>query len=807
MITSFIKSITYIAYRSVNSIYNRNNIFLSTIWISTLIFFCIVILLILLLLPWRDIQKVNELNNYRPPLPSRLLDRKGRLITTFFRDHRIMIDFDQIPKHLLHTFIAMEDNHFYDHLGFDIQAVLRAFIANLQSGNIRQGGSTITQQLAKVILTDRSRTYSRKFKEIFLSVLIEMIHSKNDILRLYFNQIYFGHGNYGVEAASRFYFKKSITDINIGEAAILASLPAAPNRYSPIKNPKLSLRRITHVFLKMIDMNFITRAEAVKEFENILTYYKNLNVAPTYTAYGLRQDKAPFFTELIRKKLENQIGKKALYNEGLTIHSSLDLDHQRIAQETLWDALEKQNEISRKYIFAKHSQLAQEYSHVLGLMQLAFDLPEFKIKRNLAQYKLWLNFHKDISENLEILNLGMGGDKYLDSFLAWIRADNPFQNRYLSVQGAFVEIDHKTGEITAMVGGSKFHSQNQINRTMQIKRQPGSTFKALIYASALETQKVTPATIFPDSPVVFLDQEGDNWIPENYSGGYRGFINLRDALAYSANMVSIAVTREVSLRNILSKIAASLRVPKANIPFNLSLALGTYEVSPMQMTHAFSLFPRGGKDIDLVYYTKITDSKGEVIKEVNLNKKYKSIFKPSTASIMTSMLQDVVSKGTGVKVRTEGGYHGFAAGKTGTTQNYKDAWFVGFNKRYTSSLWIGYDRSVFSLGTGQAGGNVAAPVWGKYQRKLEIILKENNKKENDHFIQGKVTKAIICKATGKQYNANCFCNETYEEIFAPDTIPDNSCDTVFEENPEFRVFDSLENNNKDQDDFFKDDDI
>ena len=773
-------------------------LFLKVMGIVGLLFFCF-------LLTWLDVKSIYELKNYRPPLPSKLLDRKGRLISTYFRDQRIMVEYKKIPSSLIQAFISTEDNHFYEHFGFDLQAVFRAFLANFQSGGIRQGGSTITQQLAKVILTDRSKTYARKLKELFMAMLIEQMFTKQEILNLYFNQIYFGHGNYGVEAASRFYFKKTISEINMAEAAIIASLPSAPNRYSPVRNPHLSMQRLTHVLMKMIDFGYLTVQEAVTAFQSNIDYYQELNISPSTTAYGIRTDQASYFTEYLRIILEKKFGKKKLYEEGLEIHSSLDLDHQKVAEETLWSALKRQSEISRKYIFGKHLQLAGSYSHIMDLIQLSFDISPIRNQKTLAEYQIWLIFQNELLEKAEVLNLGLGGELNLNRFLKKLLRDNPFQNRYLSVQGAFVETDHKTGGLTAMVGGSPFHSLNQINRAIHSSRQPGSTFKALIYASAIESKKITPATIFSDSPVVFLDKEGDSWMPENYSQGYRGFINVREALTHSANMVSIAVAREAKLSSLLPYITQGLGVNERAIPYNLSVALGTAEVTPLQMMKAFSLFPRGGEELPLHFITKIIDSNGKVLEEY-VPEFPKRILSVSTATLMTSMLQDVVTEGTGTRVRSEGGYLGFAAGKTGTSQNFRDVWFVGYNNRYTSALWMGYDRFAFSLGPGQAGGNVAAPVWGKYQRRLANIRKKilknvkDKKKEMEektsedtenalsqaisqeqefeasYLVTTELVKVNICKITGKRVNPDCFCPEIYEEVFVKDTVPDDQCD-------------------------------
>ena len=754
-------------------------------------------LFFIFVLVWIDIPKIYALKGYRPTLPSLLLDRKGRLISRFFEKNRIMVEYGQIPAPLINAFIATEDNHFYDHFGLDFQAVMRAFAANFQSGVIRQGGSTITQQLAKVILTDRKRTYTRKVKEIIMATMIEFLFTKKEILTLYLNQIYFGHGNYGVEAASRFYFNKSVQNLTSGEAAILAGLPSAPNRYSPVRNPRLSLRRLTHVIMKMIDCGYLSIQKGRAHFQETLTYYHTLNVSPTATAFGSREDKAPYFTEYIRKKLEKEVGRQALYQEGLEIHSTLDLDHQKLATKALWKALEEQSKKSGRYIFNKHANLSEAYSPVLDLLSMSFDIPQLKPKRRLLDYKIWLNFQKDILEKIEVLNLALGGDHTFDSFLQKRLKNNPFQNRYLSVQGAFIEVDHKTGGVTMMVGGAPFSSQNQINRAVQTKRQPGSTFKALVYASAIDSGKVTPATIFSDSPVVFLDQEGDNWIPENYSGGYRGFINIREALTQSANMVSIAVAREVKLSSILPKIADSLGVNPKSIPHNLSVALGTSEVTPLQMVQAFSLFPRGGYELPTHFYTKILDAKGNILKKM-LPPKPRRIYKSGTALIMRSMLEDVVRRGTGVRVRSWGDYRGFAAGKTGTSQNFRDVWFVGFNDRYTSGLWMGYDRSSFSLGPGQAGGVVAAPIWGDYQKKLDAVRRKNKKDENpyrnyekSYLKEGKVAQVNVCKSTGRQENLECPCHEVYPEIFLPGSLPESECDSSLAGGEDVESFDDI----------------
>lgn len=757
-----------IAFRMVRLIYSSgNNLFTehlkAAFFASVLAFFFLVIFLFSV----TDIRKVYALKSYRPPTPSKLLDRKGRLITTFFTDQRILVKKEDLPPQLLHAIIAMEDNNFYGHHGVSPQGILRAFLVNVSSGTVRQGGSTITQQLAKVILTNAERSLMRKAKEALLALFLDAIFKKDEILQLYFNQIYFGHGAYGVESASRFYFSKSVKDISIGEAAILSSLPAAPNYYSPVRNPRKSLQRTTGALLKMVERGFISPARAVQEYRKLLEYFNNLNIPPSSNVYGQRKDEAPYYSETIRTFLEKEIGKEKLYSGGLTIYGTLDLDHQNAAQKTLWPALIKQNRISRQYSFKKYLSLSKAYAPLLDIIGLAYDLPEIKGIRPYNSYAIGMHYFDEMVDTLELVNLGIGGESTFDIFQNEIRNENPYLNRFLSVEGAFVEIDHKNGEITAMIGGSPFSSQNQINRALSMKRQPGSTFKPLIYAAALNLRKVTAASVFADTPVIFLDTQGGSWMPENYSGGYSGFISLRDALARSINMVSISVAREASLGKAWPVLEKILGVKKGNIPYNLSVALGTYEVSPIQMVTAFSLFPRGGSFIEPVLIKKIENNEGKVIHDFEKNKKAKQILNTGTATVITSMLEDVVNRGTGNAIRKYG-VSGFMAGKTGTTNNFSDAWFVGFNDRYTSAVWLGYDRPSLSLGQGQSGGSIAAPIWGMYQNRVSRYRRN----EKPYLVRGNIKKITICKTTGLlPGNA---CRETITEIFIPGTEPKHS---------------------------------
>ncbi|MBV6493072.1 MAG: Penicillin-binding protein 1A [Turneriella sp.] len=708
-----------------------------------------------------------HLDDYKPSVPSELYDRKDRLITTFFQDQRILVPEKDIPAHLKQAFIAMEDNRFYDHWGISLQGIFRAFLINLQAGQVKQGGSTITQQLAKVVLTDQKRTYTRKIKEAVLAIIIDALYPKDKILHLYCNQIYFGHGNYGVEAASQFYFETTVKNLTIAQSALLATLPSSPNRYSPIRNPHVSRIRLQQALLKMVDLGFIDIRAAQKADQEAVNYYTTLNIAPTETAYGRRVDNAPYYSEWVRPILEKEFGKQALYNEGLKIYTGLDLDHQKAAQSALWRGLRAQNSISRNYFFSKQLELSHEYSALLTLSQFALNLPALTPERRFQQYEQQMIFFEDFLDPLELVNLGFGSDEKLDALLLRLRADNPFANRYLAVQGAFVEIDNMTGEVTAVVGGLPFNTQNQMNRALQMERQPGSSFKPLLYAAAIETKKVTAATQFPDSPIVSIDERGDLWMPQNYSSGFRGFITLRDALRYSVNTVSIALLREVGLGNVIPIIANELYVKPQQVPYNLSIALGTYEVSPLGMARAFSHFARGGESIEPIFIRKVFNRSKKLLKDFTPPPKKIHILSLGASTITRSLLETAVNQGTGSSVRKTG-YGGYAAGKTGTTNSYRDAWFVGFNRRYTSAVWVGYDRPSLSLGPGQAGAGVAAPIWANYQARIQDKIRN----EEPYLKSGGVNSLTLCRGSGMPLADGSTCAETYTEYFLPDTGPE-----------------------------------
>ncbi|MCU0821170.1 MAG: transglycosylase domain-containing protein, partial [Spirochaetes bacterium] len=466
-----------------------------------------------------DFQKVRDLATYQPNVTTKIYDKNGLLISELFTQKRDVVSLKKVPKDLINAFIAIEDSEFYSHYGLNVKGIVRAFFVNLFSGSIKQGGSTITQQLAKILLTSGERNIFRKIKEASIAVFMEIFYTKEEILEMYFNQIFLGHGVYGVESASRFYFDKNVWELGTAECALLAVLPSSPNNLSPIRYPERAIARHRIVLARMVDMGFASIRDAEKCYlafwPDYLSYISELS--PTSTTWSKRIDKAPWFTEHVRRSLVAKYGEDMVYQKGLKVYTTLDLAMQTSAQRILQSALEKQTGVSSGLAFQNEDYIIENYSDLIGVFSFLYNFePSYK-KGTLEKKKFNDRVQESLVDEIEALNYiagisNIGGaieeykEKYFDI--------KSFQN----VEGCLVSIDHRNGYITAMVGGSEFTSTNQLNRVMQSKRQPGSAVKPLIYTAAFESGKYSPATTILDSPVVFMDNEGTDWIPENYEG-------------------------------------------------------------------------------------------------------------------------------------------------------------------------------------------------------------------------------------------------------------------------------------------------
>ncbi len=733
----------------------------------------IVTFIVILLLDFRN---VRNLSSVRPNVTTRIFDKNGILISELFTQKREVVSYDKIPKQLVNAVIAIEDNEFHEHFGINPKGIVRAFFINIFSGRIKQGGSTITQQLSKIMLTTRQRNLYRKIKEAFISLMIEATYSKEEIMGMYLNQIFLGHGTYGVETAARFYFNKHVWELDTAECALLATLPSAPNKLSPIRHPKTSIQRHKIVLAKMVELGYITVDEAETAFMNFWPkFLKDISdMPPTATAFSNRVDRAPWFSEYIRRELIKKYGQEMVYEKGLSVYTTLDINKQEAGQNILRRALVNQTKSSASLSFRNEDYITDNFADEISLLSDLFSINLFSKKGSRENLKVNTQIRDSVMEELEVINYLVGADnvsKFLDTYKQTYADDKELQ----SVEGCIISIDHRTGYIEAMIGGSDFSSLNQLNRTMQSRRQPGSAIKPLLYAAAMESGKFTPATAVLDSPIVYLDNEGGDWIPENYDGEFYGLVRLRKALALSINVISIRIADEIGIDYVSKHYQKLLNIDRKRIKRDFSIALGSVEVSPYELTRAYAVIANGGQDVIPFSIRYIKDNDDKIIEnreeEVNkiIEKRKKEgtlqIIKPETAQLMISILKSVINAGTGGAANPGRP----AGGKTGTTNNWKDAWFVGFVPQLTTGVWIGYDKLGLSLGINQSGGGVAAPVWGDYMSRAM-----NKQEVLDFPSYAGLSERKVCERSGMLPSS--ICRETLSEVFNPRYIPEKECD-------------------------------
>jgi len=683
--------------------------------------------------------KERNLNAY-----SIVYSEEDEVVGKFLMDNRIPIPYERIPKHLVQAFIAAEDADFFQHKGIDYKGIARAMFKNLMAGRIVQGGSTITQQVTKTFFLTPKRSLLRKLKEVAYAFGLERNLTKEEILNLYLNNIYLGNGAYGVEAASESYFNKRTEQLNLSEMAMLAGLVKAPSRYSPVNNLKRAKDRQTYVLTRMADLGFISQEQKDR------TVRTPLKIQSRESAYF---SKAPYFTEFIRQQVERKYGKEKLYQEGLRIYTMLDSSLQRVAQRSVEMGLRELDKrqgfrgpihtLSQKEVKAipmkkrgPLNPLAQ--NEVFEGIILSKDDP----KKN---YTVWVEDRKGILPFSEIAwalhikptphyapekvknpsDLLKTGDVVHVKVKEFPKKDQPLLltlEQEPLVQGALVCIDPQTGFIKAMVGGRDF-SESQFNRATHSRRQPGSAFKPIIYAAALE-KGYTPSTILLDSPVEYSDHDGGTyWAPKNYDKNFMGPITFRNALAHSRNVVTVKILEDIGVGYAL-KFIKKLGI-ESPIKRDLSIALGTSGVSMLELTGAFSVFANGGERMKPIFIKKIVTMKGEVLEEnypyLELEEKEEEeepseppspvqkerVISPQNAFIMTHLLQGVIQHGTGQRAKVLGRP---IAGKTGTSSDYADAWFIGYTPTLLTTVWIGFDDKT-SLGKNETGARAALPIW------------------------------------------------------------------------------------------------
>ncbi|MEK6775661.1 MAG: PBP1A family penicillin-binding protein [bacterium] len=687
----------------------------------------------------KELPDVSQLKEYRPSLMTTVYSDTDEVVGKFYIEKRILLPFSEIPDILTKAFIAIEDARFYQHGGIDFQGISRAFWANLRAKQITQGGSTITQQLAKTLFLSPEKTVQRKVKEILLALEIEKRFTKQEILELYLNQIYFGQGAYGVEAAAETYFGKHADGLTISEAALLAGLPKAPAHFDPYRDPDAALKRRSMVLVRMYGEHFITKDQMSSA------------VAETLVLKGKDkyQDVSAYFIEHVRRYLIDRYGSQKLYRSGLEVYTTMNLDLQRAAYQSLREGL---MEYDKRHGYrgpishvspagnmpesASGAPSSNPFIHVNDILEgtvLALD-----------EKGVWVEVQGEKgllpSEGLQWTGSGVlradpsnpkkftwvkpaslkdvlaAGDHILVRVIKYSPASphEPSAGLLFSleqdpdVQGALICLKPSTGEIKAMVGGYDF-DKSEFNRSVQARRQPGSAFKPIIYGAAME-RGFSPASIIIDAPIIF-DDPGmpEKWKPSNYNEKFYGPTRLRYALAKSINVVTIKLLQRVGVRNVVD-FARRLGI-SSPLGMNYSLALGSSGVSLIELTSAYSVFANHGRRSEPSFIRRITDYDGKVIEETEPSEE--DVVSPDVAYIMTSMLEEVVRDGTGWKMKELGRP---SAGKTGTTNNFQDALYLGFIPDLITGVWVGYD-DIRSLGNGETGAKAAAPIWLSFMQK------------------------------------------------------------------------------------------
>lgn len=683
-----------------------------------------------------DLPEIGLLKSYQPSLITTIYADDGAVAAQFFVERRILVSLDQIPGPLKQATLAVEDARFYAHPGIDMIGIGRAIWANLQAGTVVEGASTITQQVAKLLFLTHRKTLERKLREVLLSVRIERTLSKDEILEIYLNQAYYGHSAYGVEAAANVYFGKHVGELTLAEAALIAGLPKAPMGYSPYATPERALRRRAHVLRRMVEIQTISPEEAQRAQETPLT----LRMRQEPTA------KAAYFVEHVRRYLEEQYGSTLLYRGGLKVHTTLDLSMQEAAESALRNGLIK-NDRRRGYRGPLgHLELArpehidweqvrqipwpEEHSERVAVLRrvktVVVGLDE---KRAYLRWPagegiiplenmLW-GYPPNPEQDSEPRRLRRPGDalKVGDVILAdIIHPGEQGKKAQLAlaqepiVQGAVVALEPHTGYIRALVGGYEF-GRSQFNRATQAIRQPGSAFKPVIYATAIH-KGYTPAHVIVDAPFVREMPDGKIWKPSNYDGKFLGPLTLAEALAHSRNIITVKLLLEIGAKSVIEYAKRiGIKSPLAATP---ALALGASGVTPLELTAAYSVFANQGIRLEPMAVNWVEDWEGRVLEKHA--SEGEPVISEQEAFVMTSMLQGVVQRGTATRAKTLGRP---LAGKTGTTNDFIDAWFVGYSPNLVAGVWVGIDDRE-SLGHREQGSRAALPIWIEFmQQALE----------------------------------------------------------------------------------------
>lgn len=668
----------------------------------------------------QDLPSLDQLENYDPDLVTRIYSADGKILDELYLEKRIFISIDQIPNNMKNALIASEDRRFYDHWGISMRDLFRAVVINIISLSYEQGFSSLTQQVARTLYDTIGfkKTIVRKIKEIITAIQIERTYTKSEILEMYLNNVHFGHGTYGVQAAAKRYFGKSASALTLGESAMIVGILPAPARYSPVRHPERAHYKRNVVLRVMRDQRYITSdiySEArVIESENVIEFQA--------------EGTAPYFTEYVRRIMEKEddhLGVN-IYRDGLKIYTTLDTRLQDIAEKSLMKSIKRNQDKLNKRLFNDEEEFSQ-----------------------LAYHSIY---------PIDTVKMMMEGDSILYEEL---------RNKLL-VQGAFIALDPTTGAILAMIGGRPDY-HDQYNRAVQAKRQPGSVFKPFVYTTAIDNgYPVTKQLLNQPLVLRVLNAEGEweKWMPRNYDGSTSGLTTLREGIRKSVNLIAVRVVKELVPATEVKAMAERMGLT-TNIRAVDAIALGTSEVYLLDVVNAYSAFANKGVLNQPFGISKVEDRYGNTIKEYYPIRE--EVLREESAYVMTSMLQTVMDAGTGGSARWRHNFYHPAGGKTGTTQNWTDAWFVGFSKQLAAGVWVGVDDPQVSLGESQDGSRVALPAWAQFMTAAHDTLGLTQKKFER---PDGVINVEICSLT-KDKPTNLCPLET--EIFIKGTEPSQLC--------------------------------
>lgn len=635
-----------------------------------------------------DLPDPESLQTIRPALRTYIYSADGEILCTLFEENRVLIRFSDMPPHLTDAVLSIEDRKFREHWGVDLLGIARAVWSNIRDRRLAQGASTITQQLARDLFLTKEKTLSRKLKELLLAIRIEQTYSKDEILELYLNQIYFGEGAYGVEAAAKTFFDKHTRDLTLPECALLAGLNRNPIGYSPANHPEAAVGRRNVVLGAMLETGVISHEE-----------YRTARETPLEIAekqpYGRL---APYFVSYVKQQLEQTYGAERVYRDGLKVYTTLDTRLQTIAEESVESSL-RELETREGYAVQRDST--------------------------------WFALKPKPKGSIEYL------------------------------QGALIALDPAEGAIKAMVGGRSFE-ESHFNRTVQAKRQPGSAFKVFVYTTAIQ-RGFTPGSVLLDTPLVIPGPGGDDWEPTNYTENFRGLVTLRLALEKSINIPAVKLLLGVGVNNVV-RTARAMGV-RGRLHAFPSLALGSAEVTLLDLTSAYGVLANQGIRAEPISILEVRDRHGLLLERTRAKKR--EVLDAQTAYVVTDMLASALDRGTGQGAR-RAGFKLPAGGKTGTTNDYTDAWYMGFTPNLATGVWVGFDEKK-SMGEKKTGAAVALPIWTRF-----MLGATRDSPPLEFPVPDGIVTRQICTTTG--YLAGPSCPETRAEIFINGTEPSTICD-------------------------------